>query len=79
MVAASSYQKDGRPAPARLTATASSPTITGSHAAGVRAGRRPLAQETLTGPPRTSRRYGARTDPGAGHTLTRLFERMIDK
>ena len=34
MVAASSYQKDGRPAPPRLTAAANTPTISGSSAAG---------------------------------------------
>ena len=33
MVAASSYQKDGRAAPARLTAAASTATISGSNAA----------------------------------------------
>ena len=31
MVAASSYQKEGRPAPPRLTAAANTPTISGSH------------------------------------------------
>ncbi len=34
MVAASSYQKDGRAAPPRLIAAASTPTISGSSAAG---------------------------------------------
>jgi hypothetical protein len=52
MVAASSYQKDGRPAPPRLIAAANTPTISGSSAGGGR----------LLSTPRRTRRYGARTD-----------------
>ncbi|BCZ21222.1 hypothetical protein MTY59_10770 [Mycobacterium senriense] len=64
MVAASSYQKEGRAAPAMLTAVATIATITGSSAAGT-AGRRPPSTPRrrrvasvvpmLTEPPGTSR------------------------
>src|SRR6185437_11201788 len=50
MVAASSYQKEGRAAPAMLSATASTATISGSHAATTTAGRRPSSTPRLNTP-----------------------------
>src|SRR5271163_4614828 len=56
IVAASSYQKDGRPAPARLTTEANTATITGSSAArgGVSRSRRTAAIRRLEYPLITS-------------------------
>jgi hypothetical protein len=56
MVAASSNQKDGRPAPLRLSAAPNTPTISGSSTAG----------GDLIKTPRRTRRYVARRGEAAG-------------
>src|SRR6202042_710073 len=82
IVAASSYQKDGRPAPARLTTEANAATITGSSAAGggVSRSRRTVAIRRLEYPLITSpwcqKRWVRWRRPGIGQLPRRDAGRL---